>query len=114
VEAVIGLEKAKQPAAAVDGYRAALSRWPHNLAAAIGLGYNYCMLGQLESCETAFRRAVALHPDSGAAWNNLADVLLRQGQKSEALDAVRKAIALGGPGADEFPKTLEEIQTSGP
>jgi tetratricopeptide (TPR) repeat protein len=114
VEAVIGLEKAKQPAAAVDGYRAALSRWPHNLAAIIGLGYSYYMLGDLKGSETVFRRAVALHPDSGAAWNNLADVLLRQGQKSEALYAARKAIALGGPGEEIFQKTLEEIQTAAP
>jgi tetratricopeptide (TPR) repeat protein len=114
VEAVIGLEKAKQPTAAVDGYRAALNRWPHNLAAVMGLGNSYYALGDLKNSEAAFRRAVALHPGSGAAWNNLADVLLRQGQRSEALDAARKAIALGGPGEDSFQKTLEEIQAAGP
>jgi len=114
VEAVLGLEKAKQPAAAVDGYRAALNRWPHNLAAVMGLGNSYYALGDLKNSEAAFRRAVALHPGSGAAWNNLADVLLRQGQKSEALDAARKAIALGGPGEESFQKTLEEIQATGP
>jgi len=114
VDAVIGLEKAKQPAAAVDGYRSALSHWPHNLAAILGLGNSYYALGDLKKSEAAFRRAVALHSDSGAAWNNLADVLLRQGQKSEALDAARKAIALGGPEADTFQKTLEEIQAAGP
>jgi tetratricopeptide (TPR) repeat protein len=114
VEAVIGLEKAKQPAAAVDGYRAALSRWPQNLAAMMGLGNSYYALGDLKNSEAAFRRAVALHPDSGAAWNNLADILLRQGVKCEALDAARKAIALGGPGEDTFQKTLEEIQAAGP
>jgi tetratricopeptide (TPR) repeat protein len=114
VEAVIGLEKTKQPAAAVDAYRAALSRWPHNLAAMMGLGNSYYALGDLKNSEAAFRRAVALHSDSGAAWNNLADVLLRQGLKSEALDAARKAIALGGPGEEAFRKTLEEIQAAGP
>jgi tetratricopeptide (TPR) repeat protein len=114
VEALIGLEKAKQPAAAVVGYSAALSRWPENMAAIMGLGNSYYALGDLRESEAAFHRAVALHPDSGAAWNNLADVLLRQGQKSEALDAARKAIALGGPEADTFQKTLEEIQAAGP
>jgi len=114
VEAVLGLEKAKQPAAAVEGYRAALNRWPHNLAAVMGLGNSYYGLGDLKNSEAAFRRAVALHPGSGAAWNNLADVLLHQGQKSEALDAARKAIALGGPGEESFQKTLEEIQAAGP
>ncbi len=114
VEAVLGLEKAKQPAAAVDGYRAALNRWPENLAAVMGLGNSYYALGDLKNSEAAFRGAVALHPVSGAAWNNLADVLLRQGQKSEALDAARKAIVLGGPGQESFQKTLEEIQAAGP
>jgi tetratricopeptide (TPR) repeat protein len=114
VEAVLGLEKARQPAAAVQGYRAALNRWPRNLAAMMGLGNSYYALGDLNGSENAFRQAVALNPDSGAAWNNLADVLLRQGQKSEALDAVLKAIALGGPGKDTFLKTLEEIQAAPP
>jgi hypothetical protein len=114
VEAVLGLEKAKQPAAAVDGYRAALNRWPHNPAAVMGLGNSYYALGDLKNSEAAFRRAVALHPGSGAAWNNLADVLLRQGQKSEALDAARKAITLGGPGEESFQKTIEEIQAAAP
>ena len=114
VEAVIGLEKAKQPAAAVDAYRAALSRWPRNLAAMMGLGNSYYALGDLKNSEAAFRRAVALHPDSGAAWNNLADVLLRQGLKSEALQAARQAVALGGPGEETFRKTLEEIQAASP
>ena len=114
VEAVIGLEKAKQPAAAVDAYRAALSRWPHNLAAMMGLGNSHYALGDLKNSEAAFRRAVALYPDSGAAWNNLADVLLRQGQKSDALQAARKAVALGGPGEETFRKTLDEIQAASP
>ena len=114
VEAVIGLEKAKQPAAAVDAYRAALSRWPRNLAAMMGLGNSYYALGDLKNSEAAFRRAVALHPDSGAAWNNLSDVLLRQERKSEALQAARQAVALGGPGEETFRKTLEEIQAASP
>ena len=114
VEAMIGLEKAKQPAAAVDGYRAALSRWPHNLSAMVGLGNSYYGLGDLKNSETAFRQATEAHPREGAAFNNLADVLLRQGLKSKALDAARKAITLGGMGEDTFQKTLEEIQAAGP
>ena len=62
VEAVIGLEKAKQPAAAVDAYRAALSRWPHNLAAMMGLGNSYYALGDLKSSEAAFRQAAEALP----------------------------------------------------
>jgi tetratricopeptide (TPR) repeat protein len=114
VEAVLGLEKAKQPAAAVQGYRAALNRWPQNLAAMMGLGNSYYALGDLKNSEAAFRQAGESHPHEGAAFNNLADVLLRQGRKNEAMEAVLKAIALGGPGKETFLKTLEEIQSASP
>jgi tetratricopeptide (TPR) repeat protein len=114
VEAALGLEKARQPAAAVQSYHAALSRWPQNLPALMGLGNSYYALGDWRNSEIAFRRATETHPENGAAFNNLADVLLRLGRKDEALDAVRRAITLGGPGKDTFPKTLEEIEAAGP
>jgi tetratricopeptide (TPR) repeat protein len=114
VEAVIGLERAKKFAEAAAGYRSVISRWPLNITAMIGLGNSYYMLGDLKGSETVLRQAVSLHPDSGAAWNNLADVLLRLGRKGEALDAARCAVALGGPGKDTFQKTLEEIESTPP
>jgi hypothetical protein len=114
VEAVIGLEKANQPAAAVDGYRAALSRWPENMAAIMGLGNSYYALGDLKESERAFRRATEAHPMEGAAFNNLAHVLLTQGRREDAYSAAQRAVALGGPLQSVFRKTLEEIEASGP
>jgi tetratricopeptide (TPR) repeat protein len=114
VEAVLGLEKAKQPAAAVDGYRAALSRWPHNLPAIMGLGNSYYALGDLKNAEAAFRQATEAHPREGAAWNNLAHVLLAQGRREEALSAAQKAVALGGSHQSLYWKTLEEIESTPP
>ena len=114
VEAVIGLEKAKQPAAAVDAYRAALSRWPHNLAAMMGLGNSYYALGDLNNSEAAFRQATAAHPREGAAFNNLAHALLAQGRREDALAAAQKAVALGGPHKSLFMKTIEEIESTPP
>lgn len=114
VEAVIGLEKAKQPAAAVQGYRAALNHWPQNLPAVMGLGNSYYALGDLKNSEAAFRQATESHPHEGAAFNNLAHVLLAQGRRQDALDAARQAVALGGPHQSVFRKTLEEIQAASP
>jgi tetratricopeptide (TPR) repeat protein len=114
VEAALGLEKARQPAAAAQSYQAALSRWPQNLPAMMGLGNSYYALGDLQSSERAFRRATETHPESGVAFNNLAHVLLRLERKNEALDAVHRAITLGGPEKDTFQKTLEEIEAAGP
>jgi len=116
INAVLGLEKAKQPLAALKAYRAALSRWPDNLVAAIGLGYNHYAIGELQESENAFQDAVLRHPKSGAAWNNLAHVRLSLGRRSEALEAVQRAIALGGPPevVEIYRKTLREIESAAP
>ncbi len=114
VEAALGLEKARQPAAAAKSYQAALSRWPQSLPAIMGLGNSYYALGDLKNSEHAFRRATETHPENGAAFNNLAHVLLGLGRREEALSAARRAVALGGPQQGIFKKTLEEIESSSP
>ena len=114
VEAVLGLEKAQHPAAAVQGYRSALNRWPHNLAAMMGLGNCYFAMGNLKNSEAAFRLATEAYPEEGAAFNNLAHVLLEQGRREEALTAALRAVSLGGPHQSVFQKTLQEIQAARP
>ncbi|UCF83571.1 MAG: PA2778 family cysteine peptidase [Desulfobacteraceae bacterium] len=114
ISAVLGLEKARQRRAAVEGYKAALVRWPESLYALIGLGNSYYALGDLESAETAFREATRRSPNNGSAFNNLAQVLWEQGKKQEALEAARKAVSIGGPLATIYQKTLEEIQAEKP
>lgn len=106
---VLGLERAHQFRAAVSGYRTALSRWPNSLAAGMGLGNSYYALGDLEAAEAAFRIAVENHPQAGAAYNNLAQVLLEQGRLDEALSAARTAVSIGGPMHQVFHSTLEEV-----
>ncbi|HSM88847.1 MAG TPA: tetratricopeptide repeat protein, partial [Desulfobacterales bacterium] len=93
---------------------AALSRWPRNLAAMMGIGNSYYALGDLKNSEAAFRQAAESHPREGAAFNNLAHVLLSQGRREEALTAARHAVALGGPHQSLFLKTLEEIESTPP
>jgi tetratricopeptide (TPR) repeat protein len=112
VEAVVGLERAGSLEAAARGYETALSRWPENLTALMGLGNSRYALGDIIAAESAFRLAAEAHPQSGAAWNNLADVLLRLGRKDEALAAVNRALELGGPDAGTYRQTLEEIRAA--
>jgi hypothetical protein len=114
VSAVLGLEKASQWPAAVKGYYTALVRWPDNLFARIGLGNSYYALGDKESAEAAFREATRRFPTNGAAFNNLAQVLWEQGKQEDALEAARMAVKLGGPLANVYRKTLEEIQAGKP
>ena len=110
VEAVVGLERAGSREAAARGYETALSRWPENLTALMGLGNSRYAMGDMIAAEAAFRRAAAAHPRSGAAWNNLADTLLRLGRKDDALAAVNRALEIGGPETGIYRQTLEEIR----
>jgi len=112
LSAVLGLEKARQFRAAVDGYHTALTQWPTNLTALMGIGNCYYSLGELENAEAAIRKAVRNHPKSGPAYNNLAHILFEQGRRQEALEAARKAVSLGGPLNTVYQKTLDEIEGS--
>ena len=110
ISAVLGLEKTGQWKAAVKGYETALDRWPDSLIAYIGLGNSYYTLGDLESAKKTYLEAIHRYPSEGSVYNNLAEVLKKQGKNQEALKAASKAVKLGGPLVDEYRKTLEEIQ----
>ena len=76
----------------------------------IGLGNSRYALGNLAGAEQAFRSAVDAAPQSGAAYNNLAHVLMELDRQEEALEVIDQAIRLGGPLAEVFQKTRTEIQ----
>lgn len=114
VSAVLGLEKAGQWEAAVEGYTNALTRWPNSLAAHIGLGNSYYALGDQDSAEAAFRVATHRFPTHGSGFNNLAHLLWNQEKQEEALKAAQKAVELGGPLVNTYRKTLEQIQAGKP
>ena len=114
LEAVVVLEKVHQYQAALTGYQAALIRWPNSLNSLMGLGNSYYYLGDLKGAENAFRDATEHHPQSAPAYNNLAQVLLEQGLKLEALAEAQKAVALGGALKSESEKTLQEIRSRMP
>jgi hypothetical protein len=111
VSAVVGLEKARQWAAAVEGYQTALRQWPQSFSAHIGLGNSYYAMGDLTSATAVLQKTTVRFPLEGVAFNNLAQVLWEQGRKQEALKAARQAVKLGGPHAAQFQKTLDEIQS---
>ncbi|MCS7260279.1 MAG: tetratricopeptide repeat protein [Anaerolineae bacterium] len=71
-------------AAAAEAYRRALTEFPTNLAATIGLGKAWMELGQLQFALKACERAVQLAPRDHLALASLADVQERLGLLSEA------------------------------
>ncbi len=109
VEATTELEPVSPDSARI-AYRTALSKWPDDLIARIGLGNAAYGRRDYAEAEAEYRRAVADHPDSGDAWNNLAQVLYDRGHASEALSAVNRALRIGGDRKAIYEATLKSIK----
>ena len=110
LKAAIGLEQTERWTEARQAYVCAAERWPHNGMAWMGLGNSDYALENLAGAEQAFRSAVDATPQLGAAYNNLAHVLMELGRREEALEIIDQAIQLGGPLTEVFQKTRSETQ----
>jgi tetratricopeptide (TPR) repeat protein len=110
IAAVSAAEKFMEPERALDEYLAALKRWPANLTAQIGAGNSAYRLHDLSQAEKSFRQAAEDHPDSVAAYNNLAQTLADQARYEEALEAAKLAVGLDGPLLQTAQETLTEIE----
>jgi len=110
VAAISAAEKTIDTVSALTAYDAAAKRWPGNLTAQIGIGNAAYKLHDLGQAERAYRQAAHDHPDSVAAFNNLAQTLSDQGRYEEALDAARHAVSLGGSLSTTAQETLSEIE----
>ncbi len=101
VIAMAALERL-QPGAAHTGWKVILRRWPSNRAALLGLGNAAWASGDAGAAETAWREAVRRHPDLADAWNNLAVALAARGDREAAVQAVDRAVAIGGPRLGDY------------
>ena len=92
-KALVALERL-QPAAAQQGYAAALTRWPTNRTALLGAGNTAYALGQLERAQAAYAHAVQVEPLFVAAWNNLAQTAFERGDLEQAKVAIAQVMQL--------------------
>lgn len=109
LRAAAGLERAGADDVAATAYTAVLERWPDSLAARIGLANARYAGGDAAGAEHALRAAVLLHPDAGAAWNNLAHVLAERGLRDDAIAAARRAVRIDGAHRATARRTLEAL-----
>lgn len=109
LSAVAKLEQAGQGDAAKSAYKTALERWPDDLVALMGLGNTAYASGDLQTAESAFRRATLAHPEAAAAHNNLAQTLADLERYDEAAAEARTAVDLGGPVKEAALRTLDTI-----
>ena len=109
LEAVVAMARVGEPRMVQTAYSTFLARWPDNVTASIGLANSYYAAGDLNAAEVVLRRALARHPDSDAAMNNLAQALSDEGRDDEALALIERAVALAGPYAQIAQETREII-----
>lgn len=116
-EALLGFERVAPPARAVTAWQAAAHRWPGDLVVGMGLGNSLVQAGQTDEAAQAFAQ-LAERTDAAAAWNNLANVRLRQGRLPQARDAARRAVlraATAEPGLQDATRaTLAEVEAAFP
>ena len=107
--AAVALERVS-PAAARRAYTALTERSVLDYGAWFGLGNTAAADGDYSAALVAFEYATTLRPDSADAWNNLALMRLRDGQRDAAVDAARRAVLLGGPRLERYRETLARVQ----
>ena len=90
------LEAVGQTEAAELAYGAAVTRWPNDATAWLGLGNTQYQSGRLPAAEDSYRQAVRADPGYLAAWNNLAEVLAERGCFNAAITTLDNALAHSG------------------
>ena len=110
IEAVAAVERSNQYVTSRLAYQTALQHWPENLVALMGLGNSYAAQQDYQNAVITFTAATQHHPNAADAYNNLADSLLNLTQHNAALQAIKKAIALGGRHKEVYLETLHAIE----
>lgn len=81
-------------AGAEEAYAEALVADPRHAETLNALGKIYAERGELDRAAAAFRRVAELAPEKAYLYNNIGYALFLDGRHAEAIDALRKALAL--------------------
>lgn len=94
IKALIRFEKHAAIADSKNAYQAAVRRWPDNLVLLMGLGNSAFRVGDFATATAAFNQAIKAYPVAAVAYNNLANVLLVQGDVIKAKAIAEKGLKL--------------------
>jgi tetratricopeptide (TPR) repeat protein len=115
IQALLAFEKNASVGDKTLAYTAAVKRWPDNLVLLMGLGNSAFMAGDLTAAASAFSTAIEKHPESAAAYNNYANVLLAQRKYREAKVAAEHGLQLAQKDAKlqaQIKATLDDISSA--
>lgn len=104
------LEKHGSIRAAQTGYAQAVKHWPEQQGAWLGWGNSSVALQDMTTGESAFKQLIQRFPQQAAGFNNLADLLLRQGRAQEALPLAQQAVKLLNTPTTQ--QTLAEVKAA--
>ncbi len=110
IQSIAALQHSSPSTDVAAAYSAAMFRWPDSLLAKIAAGNYAYKRGDLKLAEHIFLTAAQEHPDSAAAFNNLAQALSDQGKHDAALRAIQRALEIGGSLESVMRNTLTEIE----
>ncbi len=97
LRAVAAAEATGQPDLAAAGYRAALTRWPGQRLARLGLANIALAEGELAEAEALYRALLESQPGDLVVMNNLAETLAADGRHDDARRLIGEALTLAGP-----------------
>lgn len=112
-KALVSYEKNASAADRKQAYQAAVNQWPDHQVLLMGLGNAAYAAKDLPLAAATFRHMTAVHPDSAAAYNNLANVLLAQHQIAQAETVAQKGLSIAGDNEklkSQIAQTLVEIR----
>jgi tetratricopeptide (TPR) repeat protein len=93
IRAIVDAGRYLTPAGRDAAYRSALERWSDDVVVLFAAAANDYEQGRLNAAAALYRRLLAMEPADAAAHNNLANVLLEQGRREEALAEARAALS---------------------
>ena len=117
MRALVGAERQFSDTTLARAYSSALARWPDDSFVLFLAALRDHTAAQWGNAARLYRDVLALEPDHVAARNNLANVLLEQGCRAEALQEARTALAREPPGGEfhaAIVGTVREIEESPP
>ena len=109
--AIVAFEAKASRQAILTAYQTATKRWPRNYILQMGLGNAGYAVQDYAMAQQAFLSATEIQPERAQAWNNLAYALLQQGEKTQALSAIEKALVIE-PDNREYINSYTEISQS--
>lgn len=111
LDAAIGLERVSGDDA-LQAYSSGLAKWPDDKRFAFALGNSFYNKDKKQLAAKFLNRAVEIDAEFADGWNNLSQVQLELGNKDKALQAIQKAIKLGGPRANLYKLNEKKIQAA--